>query len=93
MSKDIPKEYHHYLDIQSQSILQGGGAAQTDPARILGGLLPQLFPRHLRYGGSTLYRRSQTFFLGLIAGQMFCNGAWQVADYFTGKTGNSIFGF
>ena len=47
----------------------------------------------LRYGGSALYRRSQALFLGLIAGQMLCNGTWQVIDYFTGKTGNSIFGF
>ena len=47
----------------------------------------------LRYGGSALYRRSQALFLGLIACQMLCNGSWQVIDYFTGKTGNSIFGF
>ena len=67
MSKDIPKEYHHYLDIQSHSILQGGGQHKLTP--------------------------QSDFFLGLIAGQMFCNGSWQVVDYFTGKTGNSIFGF
>jgi hypothetical protein len=47
----------------------------------------------LRYGGPSFYRRSLNFFLGLIAGQMFCNGAWQVIDYFTGKMGNRLFGF
>ncbi len=45
----------------------------------------------LRYGGPGLYRRSQPFFLGMIAGQMLCNGMWLVIDYFTGKIGNSIF--
>ncbi len=45
----------------------------------------------LRYGGAGLYQRSQPFFLGLISGQVFCNGVWLVIDYFTGKIGNSIF--
>jgi len=45
----------------------------------------------LRYGGATLYRNSQHFFLGLICGQALCNGIWLVIDYFTGKVGNSIF--
>jgi hypothetical protein len=45
----------------------------------------------LRFGGAILYRRSQSFFMGLICGQMFCNGIWLVVDYFTGKVGNSIF--
>jgi ABC-type amino acid transport system permease subunit len=45
----------------------------------------------LRYGGATLYRRSQHFFLGLICGQALCNGIWLVIDYFTGRVGNSIF--
>ncbi len=36
-------------------------------------------------------RRSQPFFLGLIAGQMSCNGIWLVIDYCTGKIGNAIF--
>ncbi|MFH1570233.1 MAG: DUF6785 family protein, partial [Gemmatimonadota bacterium] len=45
----------------------------------------------LRYGGASLYARSQSFFLGLIAGQVLCNGLWLVIDYFTGKVGNSIF--
>ena len=45
----------------------------------------------LRYGGQTLYRNSQGFFLGLIAGQVLCNGLWLIIDYFTGKVGNSIF--
>lgn len=45
----------------------------------------------LRYGGASAYRHSQRFFLGLIAGQSLCNGAWLVIDYFTGKVGNPIF--
>jgi hypothetical protein len=45
----------------------------------------------LRYGGASAYRQSQRFFLGLIAGQSLCNGAWLVIDYFTGKVGNPIF--
>jgi len=45
----------------------------------------------LRYGGASFYGRSQAFFLGLIAGQVMCNGIWLVIDYFTGKVGNSIF--
>ena len=45
----------------------------------------------LRYGGPGFYRRSQPFFLGLIAGQMSCNGIWLVTDYCTGKIGNAIF--
>ena len=47
----------------------------------------------LKYGGAGLYRRSQGFFVGLIAGQALANGMWLVVDYFTGKVGNSIFGF
>jgi hypothetical protein len=46
----------------------------------------------LRYGGAALYGRSQAFFLGLISGQVLCNGIWLVIDYFTGKVGNHIFG-
>ena len=45
----------------------------------------------LRYGGGHTYRRSQAFFLGLIAGQMCTNGIWLVIDYFTGKIGNAVF--
>jgi len=45
----------------------------------------------LRYGGGNAYRRSQAFFLGLIAGQVCVNGIWLVVDYFTGKVGNSLF--
>lgn len=45
----------------------------------------------LRFGGVGLYRRSQVFFLGLICGQVTCNGIWLIIDYFTGKVGNSIF--
>jgi hypothetical protein len=45
----------------------------------------------LKYGGAALYRRSQIFFLGLIAGQALTNGLWLVVDYFTGKMGNSLF--
>ena len=45
----------------------------------------------LRYGGARLYRRSQAFFLGLIAGQVLCNGAWLIIDYFTGEVGNALF--
>ena len=45
----------------------------------------------LRYGGANAYQGSQHFFLGLIAGQVLCNGLWLVIDYFTGKVGNSLF--
>lgn len=45
----------------------------------------------MRFGGVALYRRSQMFFLGLICGQVSCNGLWLVIDYFTGKVGNDIF--
>ncbi|MBT3342937.1 MAG: hypothetical protein HN712_00125 [Gemmatimonadetes bacterium] len=45
----------------------------------------------LRYGGAANYRRSQSFFLGLIAGQVLCNGLWLVIDYITGKINNGIF--
>ena len=45
----------------------------------------------LRFGGARVYQRSQAFFLGMIAGQVLCNGLWLVIDYFTGKIGNSIF--
>jgi hypothetical protein len=45
----------------------------------------------LRYGGAALYQRSQAFFMGLIVGQVLCNGIWLVIDYFTGKVGNSIY--
>ncbi|MFC1525376.1 DUF6785 family protein [Candidatus Latescibacterota bacterium] len=45
----------------------------------------------LRYGGASFYRRSQSFFLGMVAGQVLCNGLWLVIDYFTGRVGNSIF--
>ena len=45
----------------------------------------------LKYGGAAFYRRSQKFFLGLIAGQMLCSGMWLVIDYLTGKTDNIIF--
>lgn len=45
----------------------------------------------MRYGGAVLYKRSQYFFLGLICGQVLCNGIWLVIDYFTGKIGNKIF--
>ena len=46
----------------------------------------------LRFGGAGTYRRSQVFFLGLIAGQVLSNGLWLIIDYFTGKVGNHIFG-
>ena len=45
----------------------------------------------LRYGGAAVYQRTQGFFLGLIAGQVLCSGAWLVIDYFTGKVGNHVF--
>ena len=46
----------------------------------------------LRYGGVNLYRRTQGVFLGMIAGQMLTTGLWLTIDYFTGKTGNFLFG-
>ena len=45
----------------------------------------------LRYGGASVYKKSQAFFLGLIAGEVLCNGIWLVIDYFTGKVGNVVF--
>ena len=45
----------------------------------------------MRFGGVALYRRSQMFFLGLICGQVSCNGLWLIIDYFTGKVGNKLF--
>ncbi len=46
----------------------------------------------LRIGGAALYRNSMVFFLGLIAGEALCDGAWLTVDYFTGHIGNWIFG-
>ena len=45
----------------------------------------------LRYAGSAVYQSSQSFFLGLIAGQVTSAGAWLVIDYFFGTLGNSIY--
>ena len=45
----------------------------------------------LRYGGLAAYQVSQRFFLGLITGEVLCNGLWIIIDYFTGKTGNILF--
>ena len=42
-------------------------------------------------GGAAVYQRSQAFFLGLIVGQVMCNGVWLIIDYFTGKVGNSLY--
>ena len=44
----------------------------------------------LKYGGSTSYRRTRPFFLGLILGHTFVGGMWLVIDYFTGMNGNVI---
>ena len=44
----------------------------------------------LRYGGAALYRSSQSFFLGLIAGQLTSMGMWLVIDYFSGTVGNVL---
>ena len=46
----------------------------------------------LRFGGAARYQGSQIFFLGLILGEVLCTGLWIVIDFFTGKTGNTIFG-
>ena len=45
----------------------------------------------LRFGGASVYRASEAFFLGLIMGEALCNGLWVVIDYFTGKMGNVVF--
>ena len=45
----------------------------------------------MKYGGPTLYRRTRGFFLGLIMGQFFIAGLWNIIDYFTGMTGNTVF--
>ena len=34
----------------------------------------------LRFGGAPAYRRSQTFFLGMILGEALCSGMWLVID-------------
>ena len=44
----------------------------------------------LRYGGAAFYRSSQSFFLGLIAGQVSEKGIWLVIDYFRGSVGNIV---
>ena len=45
----------------------------------------------LRWGGPAHYRKSVVFFLGLIMGEVLCNGLWIVIDYCTGKMGNIVF--
>ena len=45
----------------------------------------------LRYGGSKLYLKSQTIFLGFILGQFFTAGFWLIIDFFTKQVGNVIF--
>jgi hypothetical protein len=45
----------------------------------------------LRYGGSQIYEKGKSFFIGLIVGQFVANGIWLLIDFFTGKTGNVIF--
>ena len=44
----------------------------------------------LRYGGSVVYKKSQAFFVGLIAGQFLTTGMWLVIDYLTGRMGNTL---
>ena len=44
----------------------------------------------LKYGGSSLYRKSRLFFLGLIIGQIVVAGMWWIIDFFTGKIGNVL---
>ena len=36
---------------------------------------------HNRWPMAAAYQRFQGFFLGLIAGQVLCNGMWLVIDY------------
>ena len=45
----------------------------------------------LKYGGASLFSRSRTFFLGIIAGRMLITGFWLVMDYLTGTVSNPIF--
>ena len=44
----------------------------------------------LKYGGVSLYRRTQPFFLGLALGHIVIGGVWLVIDGFTGMVGNRI---
>jgi hypothetical protein len=44
----------------------------------------------LKYCGSSGYKKTRPFFLGLILGQVFMAGMWLVIDYFTGVTGNIL---
>ena len=45
----------------------------------------------MRYGGANFFKKSQKFFLGLIAGQFMCSGFWLAIDFLNGKIGNAIF--
>lgn len=45
----------------------------------------------LRYGGSQIYEKGKTFFIGLIVGQFVVNGIWLLIDFLAGKTGNMLF--
>jgi len=45
----------------------------------------------LKYGGVKVYEKGRFFFIGLIFGQFVVCGLWVVIDFFTGKTGNTIF--
>ena len=44
----------------------------------------------LRYGGASIYQKSQAFFMGLIAGQFFTTGLWLFIDYLSGRVGNGL---
>jgi len=44
----------------------------------------------LKYGGTDLFRRSRSFFLGMILGSVSVSGLWLVIDFFTGQVGNYV---
>lgn len=46
----------------------------------------------MKYGGVKIYAGAKPFFLGLVLGQYVAAALWFVIDYFTGMTGNSVFG-
>jgi len=46
----------------------------------------------LKYGGSSLYKTTKPFFLGLILGQVSVAGVWLIIDALTGMVGNQPIG-
>ncbi len=45
----------------------------------------------LRYGGAKIYDKFKNLFIGLIIGQFVISGLFLIVDFFTQRTGNTIF--